>query len=551
MQYFISRNSIPSQFVNFKLKLSCESGEKVKLQLAAWRPGRYELANYAQKIRAFKVCYLSQNIAWEKHNKDCWTFTAKEAGFYEISYEFYANQMDAGGCWSDDVQLYLNFSNCLFEAKDRENEEICIYIDLPENHQVACPLSRQDHTTWIAENYQVAMDSPFLASSNLKHYEFKVDSSRFHLWFNGSIHFDVYELIQVFKRFTQAQIKDFGDFPADDYHYIFQLLPFKHYHGVEHQYSTVITIGADKDLSERTLFKELVGVSSHELYHFWNVCRIRPKELIPYNLVQEIYLNAGLVIEGITTYMGDLYLLKSGYFDLKEYCEEILEKLLQKEFDSFGWKNQSITESSQDLWLDGYKAGIPDKKVSIYNRGAIISLCLDLILIQKGSSLTKVMNIMWERFGKTKIGYTLADFQLIIEDTHGEAREIQDFFDSYVFGVADIFSLLKSNLETIGIQIEEIFREKSSILNNFGIRIDDNGLVTQIHPESEAYNHFMLGDKIIESSRENEDGKSIVFLLERQSRRLTLLLRKTNSLYFPQFKCRIQGETKWRQEWMK
>ena len=551
MQYFISRNSIPSQFVNIKLKLSCETGEKVKLQLAAWRPGRYELTNYAQKIRAFKISHLSKPINWKKQSKDCWTFTADVPGIYEINYEFYANQMDAGGCWSDEIQLYLNFSNCLFEINHRENEAILIQIDLPNNYQVACPLIRKDHTTWSAKNYQEAIDSPFLASKDLKHYEYSIASSRFHLWFNGSIHFDINELIEVFKRFTNAQIKDFGDFLADDYHFIFQLLAFKHYHGVEHQYSTVITIGPDKDLSERKLLKELIGVSSHELYHFWNVCRIRPKELIPYRLAQEVYLDAGLVLEGVTTYMGDLYLLKSGYFDLKEYCEEILQKLFQKEFDSFGWKNQSISESSGDLWLDGYKAGIPDKKVSIYNRGAIISLCIDLILLQKGSSLTKVMKLMWERFGKTQIGYTMADFQTMIAEAHGEAKVIQDFFESYVFGVADILPLLKQNLEAVGIQIETVYPEKSTLLNNFGIRVAENGLITQVHPDSDAYKNCMIGDKIIESSIETEKGQTLEILIERQSRRINISLPNTESFYFPQYKCRILSETKWRLDWIK
>ena len=80
-------------------------------------------------------------------------------------------------------------------------------------------------------------------------------------------------------------------------------------------------------------------------------------------------------------------------------------ELFEKEFDSFGWQNQSITESSFDLWLDGYKIGIPDKKVSIYNRGALISLCLDLLLIKAESSLSQVMKDMWLQFGKKESSF--------------------------------------------------------------------------------------------------------------------------------------------------
>src|SRR5690606_23960414 len=108
------------------------------------------------------------------------------------------------------------------------------------------------------------------------------------------------------------------------------------------------------------------------------------------------YQKAGWIIEGITTYMGDIFLLRSGYFSLEEYLETF-EKVLNRESLNFGWQNQSILESSFDLWIDGYEAGIPDKKVSIYTHGALIAFCLDAMLLDEKSSLNHVMKILWRK----------------------------------------------------------------------------------------------------------------------------------------------------------
>jgi len=140
MHYHISRKSNCSQYIQIRLLLSCKAGEDIHLQLAAWRPGRYELVNYAQKIRGFQVNFENNPVTWCKKSKDLWHFTAGENGDYQVDYAYYCNQMDAGGCWSDDSQLYLNFSNFIFDVKERESNPIQINIALPKNYQVATAL---------------------------------------------------------------------------------------------------------------------------------------------------------------------------------------------------------------------------------------------------------------------------------------------------------------------------------------------------------------------------------------------------------------------------
>jgi predicted metalloprotease with PDZ domain len=238
----------------------------------------------------------------------------------------------------------LNFINFIFEVKERQEEDILVQLDLPDDYKVATALPMVGRSTWEAKGFQHVVDSPLIASPSLQHHQFESEGCLFHLWFQGAIHFEIDQLKENFKCFTEKQIKAFGEFPASDYHFLFQLLPYRHYHGVEHQFSTVITLGPAQDLEKKSAMDQLVGVSSHELYHFWNICRIRPKELLPYDFSKETYIDTGVVAEGVTTYMGDLFLLKSGYYSLEDYLKK-LEKLINRETENFGWKNHAISES--------------------------------------------------------------------------------------------------------------------------------------------------------------------------------------------------------------
>ena len=549
MHYHISRQSPCSQYIQIQLKLNCHAGQELHLQLAAWRPGRYELANYAQKIRNFQVSLDNHPIEWQKKNKDLWYFAAPTIGQYQVSYEFYCNQMDAGGCWSDDVQLYLNFSNCIFDVKEKSETPISLQIELPENYQVATALPLKGPGIWEATGYRHLMDSPLLAAAQLQHHHYTVDGHLFHLWFHGEVHFDLPALIKNFKAFTKKQIQAFGEFPSENYHFIFQLLPYKHYHGVEHAHSTVITYGPAQALQEKSELDELMGVSSHELYHCWNVCRIRPKELIPYDLSKEVYLNTGLVLEGVTTYMGDLFLLQSGYFSKGDYLK-ILQKQIQKEIDHEGWKNQNIFESSFDLWLDGYKPGIPDRKVNIYNRGALIALCLDILLLSEQNSLSDVMRKMWENFGKPNQGYALEDFHKLLIDSAKDTSAIQAFWAQYVWGKGNLQDAMGKLLEKVGVAITLDY-DTDVYLHVYGIRVDESGKVLQVHPEADAYHKVMVSDMIISEVAKQHPNmyEPLTISLERQGRKVENVVYPSKSRFYPKVKLLDMGKKELGHQW--
>jgi len=494
IKYLIESSNPVSQYIQITLYISVTHLSQVRLQLPAWRAGRYQLANYAQNIRNIKVLtQAGKQIPSSKLTKDLWEFSPDHVGEYQVHYEYYCAKMDAGSCWVDDEQIYLNFVNCCFDVEGRSEERIQVEVHYPQHFQ-SCTTLLTENNALFASNFQQLADSSLLATQNLTHESFDAGGVNFHLWFNGQVHFDLAEFKANIKLFTENQIDTFGEFPVDEYHFIYQLLPYPHYHGVEHQRGTVITFGPAESLVEREQMNDLMGVSCHELYHAWNVCQIRPTEIMPYDFSKEAYHQAGWIIEGITTYMGDVFLLKSGYFSMKEYFETF-EKVLKRESVNFGWQNQSILESSFDLWIDGYVAGIPDKKVSIYTHGAMIAFCLDAMLLDENSSLHQVMKILWKKFGKPKIGYTLEEVWEVVLSQTDHPIYFNQFHEDYIAGKENIFPTVEKHLTSLGFDLLTKPR-KDLLASHFGIVTQEDGRITKLHPASMASQKLMVSDLI-------------------------------------------------------
>jgi predicted metalloprotease with PDZ domain len=548
IQYRISCPNPASQFLQIELRFSCTPNEKVQLQLPAWRAGRYQIANYAQNLRGFTASNSKgESLPFAKTTKDSWELIVPDDTQIHINYEYWAGKMDAGSAWVDDQQVYINLVNCCFELLGRSTETIAVQLVLEGYPHRAVTLIQTEASTWMAENYQILADATVLAAKKLHCETYTVGITKFQVWFHGDIHFDNTWFVNQLQAFTIRMMEDFGSFPEPEYQFIFQLLPYPHYHGVEHRRGTVITFGPATSLNEAEALEELLGISCHELYHAWNVCRIRPKEFLPYDFSKETYTQAGLVLEGVTTYFGDLYLLKSGAYDLLTYLSH-LEKIVQREAAHFGWKNASIEESSIDLWLDGYVLGVPDRKVNIYSHGALICLCLDVQLLKEGSSLAQVMNGMWENFGLPFKGYDLTDFEKEIAVQSAEPEKIRQFFDSFVRGREDLFPILEDCIQALGIFIRRDETE-TPVFNQIGIQVTAQQVIQKIHPESIAYKHLMANDLLLTIDL-NPDTLHWDLEVVRQGRSLILSFAKEAQNFYPQMRLEAGPSTPLRNNWM-
>ena len=496
--YTIDCDNSQQHFIKIKVQFPVDENKTI-IHLPSWRPGRYELGNFAKNIKNFKV-FNDQNKAvnFHKINKDSWEISSNETKYIKIEYQYYANELNAGSSYFDEQQLYVNPVNCFLYAEGKEQFPISLELNIPENYTIASSL-RQEKNFLFAVNFDELADSPFICSENLEKQTYSVSDTNFHIWFNNQLNIPWERVIDDFRNFTKKQIEDFGEFPVSEYHFLIQSLPYLAYHGVEHLKSTVITLGPSYDLFENR-YDELLGVSSHELYHVWNVKSIRPKDLLPYNFKKENYSELGYIYEGVTTYLGDLYLLKSGVFSLENYLKE-LSAQFQKHFDNPGRFAYSVALSSYDTWLDGYVPGVPGRKVSIYTEGCLLAFVMD-VKIRKATNnkrgIEEVMKRLYYNFAQNNNGYTEKDFIELLENTSGES--FKDFFNDYIHGTISYEAILIDALDFIGLELIQTPSNSYSEAN-LGMKTlhhSNHSLITAIYPGSPAeIAGLSLGDELI------------------------------------------------------
>lgn len=445
-----------------------------RVQLPAWRPGRYELGNFAKNVKGFKVYSADNNsLSAHKISKDCWEVNTSDTDQISVQYSYYAAELNAGSSFLSADQLYVNPVNCCVYTDESFNDAIEVKLNVPDYWDVATGMNCEGKLL-SASDFDELFDSPFIASPDLQHEEYMSGDVKFHVWFNGEVKPDWKRVLKDFKAFTDKQLEKFIEFPAKEYHFLNQILPNKAYHGVEHTTSTVITLGPTYDVFG-DLYKELLGVSSHELYHSWNVKTIRPIEMYPYDFTKENYSKLGYICEGVTTYMGDLFLLKSGVFNDEQYFNE-LKRQLQRHFDNHARFNVSVAESSYDTWLDGYVPGVPGRKVSIYTEGCLISFVLDVRIRRATGNkygLDEVMKRLYFNFALNNKGVSEVDYKKTIEEVSGESMD--DFFACYVNGHDPFESIITDAFEYLGLEL--------------------------IHNPSESYAEGRLGFKTMKSGK--------------------------------------------------
>lgn len=324
-----------AHYIYVDLTVTGIKDETLELQLPAWRPGRYELGNFAKNIKRVDAFdEQGKVLSYTKTNKDHWIINTQGAQTVKVTYSYHTTEINAGNCFADETQIYVNPVHLCMYVPARMQEKHTIELDVPDNYKIATSLT-VDQKTLTANSFDELADSPFIASAAIKSDVYELNGIKFWLHFNGECRPDFETIKQHFTAFTKTQLSFWGGFPANEYHFLFQVLPFKFYHGVEHQKSTVIALGPGYALNKGKVYEDLLGVSSHELFHTWNVKYIRPAEMLPYDFTKENYARTGYVYEGFTTYYGDLLLLTSGVFTTDQYFET-LEERLQKHFHNYG-----------------------------------------------------------------------------------------------------------------------------------------------------------------------------------------------------------------------
>lgn len=515
MNYRLYFESPDLHLIRVQLDLPAQLGEQA-LHLPKWRPGRYEFAPFAERIVDARAWSASGKVLEvTKITTHTWQVTTHgEPATFE--YKYHATIADAGGSYYDQDQIYINPCNLLMYLPTHIDSPCHMTLALPEDYRLACGLPAEGNTLH-APDYHQLVDAPLIASQTLQHHAFEVEGIPFNLWFQGDVKPHWHKLETDFHSFIKAQLRLFGGFPAKDYHFLYQILNKKIYHGVEHANSTVIALGPGFRMDGEDDYEDMLSVSCHELFHAWNVKAIRPADMQPYVYDREQYSRLHYITEGVTTYYGELLVFKAGVWSLGEFLKVFNKDFLRKHYAHQGRNHISLEQASFESWLVGYDEGVPNRKISFYTKGALAAFILD-VRIRKATdnarSLDTVMRELYERFGKTGKGYTREDYKAIAEAAAG--HPLDDYFQDFISGILPMEPALGEVADYLGLAL--VAKDPATIAErDYGFVIDADGgpaRIKQVHEASPAeHAGLCVGDTIVAIQGHRAPEKDVEALL--------------------------------------
>jgi predicted metalloprotease with PDZ domain len=521
----LSTPHVHRKMVKVRMTFLSSSNNQI-VQLSSWRPGRYEMGNFAKNISHVKALNAShEKISTHKIAKDQWLIACENKEQITFEYFYCAAELNAGSTYVNSQMLYVNPVNCIPFLPGRTDEKYTVEI-LDSYAHLSTGLPHEGNKLF-AKNFDELADSPFVASRNIEVLSQEINDVDFFANIFGITNLNFERFWNDVRIYTQLQLNIFGEFPVSKYRYLLHFTPYFMHHGVEHTTSTVIVMGHGENFDKEEKYNELLAICSHELFHTWNVKTLRPIEMMPYDFTKENYTQLGYVDEGVTTYYGDLCLRRSGIWN-DDLWKHSMEKWLNTHHRNYGRHSYSVADSSMDTWLDGYVPGVPWRKVSIYNEGALLTMILDIELIAATNgqkSMDDVMCQMYQQFAKNNIGYSVDDYWKTLKDCG--LSNANEFKENIAESAIDYSNYLKNAFEKIEV---ELIWSPSAIATErlFGFSVDlqmGKSKVTSVCMNSAAdLGGLWYGDEILEIDGIAVD-KNVNFLIEATTTTQLLILR--------------------------
>jgi predicted metalloprotease with PDZ domain len=427
---------------------------QTKLMMPVWTPGSYLIREYAKNVQDFSVRTPdSKNLAWTKVNKDTWQVETGGQKEMVATYRVYCNEFSVRTNEVNDGHAFWNNGALLMYPEGQLAVPSTVRVIPFANWKVATglPAVKGKADTFHAENFDILYDSPFEVS-NFKTIAFEVNGVPHRIVIDGEGNYDPERVRNDVKKIVETEAAMMGEIPYHDYTFILHLRTSGG-GGLEHLNSTAL-IFRRFGFSPEQSYHGFLSLVAHEFFHLWNVKRIRPDALGPFDYTQENYTRLLWVAEGITEYYADLNVRRAGLISDKEYLTEIANRIKGIQ-QTPGRLEMSVEEASFDAWIKYYR---PDEnsvnsQISYYDKGAMLGMLLDLE-IRKGSggakSLDDVMRYLYNEFYKKNRNYTPEDVERAAEQMAGSS--LQSFFDRYVHGREELD--YNSALGAAGLRLE-------------------------------------------------------------------------------------------------
>ncbi|AXT53820.1 M61 family peptidase [Aquimarina sp. BL5] len=451
-----------------------ESGT-ISLRMSRTSPGRYALHEFAKNVYDVKITdSKDKDVTVTRPNPHQWDVSGHD-GTIKLSYTLFADRGDGTYSQIDETHAHLNMPATFMYVPTLKDRPVQVTYLVREDLKwnVATQLIPLGGNKFLAPNLQYFMDSPAQISNHTVK-EFKVASGgteytiKLALLHQGTEE-EADQYFEQIKKIVEQEKAVFGDYPNFDYgEYTFlaSYMPQVSGDGMEHRNSTVLT--STLSLADGGMEKN-IGTVAHEFFHAWNVERIRPNSLEPFDFEETNMSGELWFAEGFTSYYTNLILCRAGIITQDQYIES-----LSKTYN-YVWNSPAlqyfnpIEMSYQAPFVDAATSVDPTNRgntfVSYYSYGSMLGLALDLSLRDKDDlNLDDYLKLVWTKYGKTEIPYTIENLFFTLREYAGESFA-DDFFEKYIFdsqipdfkkllGSVAIYPKTNSKEPYLGVEIE-------------------------------------------------------------------------------------------------
>jgi predicted metalloprotease with PDZ domain len=421
VQYTLSFPRPANHYLEVDATYPTTGRPEIDLMMPVWAPGSYLVREYSRNVENLAASGTGeQQLAVVKTSKNHWRVQTRGAAEVRVHYRVYSREMGVRTNWVEDRFALVNGAASYITLADGMARPHVVKVTLPP--QWAKAVSGMPETaplTFTARNFDVLVDSPVVAGNPAVH-EFTVGGKPHYLVnVNEPPFWNVQQSVADVQKIVEANLAFWGSLPYDKY--VFLNVLTEAGGGLEHQ-NSVTMMASRWSTRTRRRYVRWLGLVSHEYFHLWNVKRLRPVELGPFNYDMENYTRSLWVAEGLTDYYGGLLLRRAGLVSDDEALADLSSAIGDLQ-NTPGRLVQPLEMASFDAWIKEYRPdeNSPNVSISYYTKGALVGFLLDAQIRRATNgrhTLDDVMRTAFARFSGAR-GYTPADFRQIINEVAG------------------------------------------------------------------------------------------------------------------------------------
>jgi predicted metalloprotease with PDZ domain len=434
--YTISLASPEQHLVEVDIRLS-EGPDLRELQLPVWN-ALYQVRDFAQYVNWIRAKdRAGRPLTIRELNPSRWQIAGAQSGAI-IEYQIFLDSPGPFGAQLDSHHAFFNLAQVLMYPIDARNAPVVVrFNELPDTWHIATPLQPMPESSFGAETYDLMVDSPVEIGTFQEsdfdegggHYRVVVDAE--------SADYDVVKITVMLRKIVAAATTWMNDRPFDTYMFLYHFPRGPAGGGMEHSYSTAISVNADVLARDPDV---VASVTAHEFFHLWNVKRIRPQTLEPVDYTKENYTRALWFSEGCTSTAADFVQLRGGLLDERRFEQQLASAIGELERRP-AHLTQSVEDSSLNAWLEGdphYRR--PERSISYYNKGELLGVALDLAVREAShgeASLREVFQWMNQNYAKK--GLFFPDSGGVRQAAEAVSHaDLGWFFTKYVAGTEEV-----------------------------------------------------------------------------------------------------------------